>query len=103
MIYNFLGRYIGKDKIGIRQYHFYDIADESPNFREIEKSNGNSLSGICCGIIYRTVFYASFGANYDFSKSKYFLTVRVVSPDAYDMLHIHVVLLLAHTISVPSK
>ena len=72
MICNFLGRYIGKDKTGIRQYHFYGIADESPNFREIETSNDNSLLDICCEIIYRNVFYASFGVNYDFSKSKYF-------------------------------
>ena len=76
MIYNFLGRYIGKDKIGIRQYHFYDTSDESPNFREIETSNDNSLSGICCQIIYRSVFYASFGVNYDFSKSNFFNSAR---------------------------
>ena len=56
------------DKIGIRQYHFYDIADEFLNFREIERSNGNSLSDICCEIICQNAFYASFGVNCDFSE-----------------------------------
>ena len=68
MICNFLDRYIGRDKIGIRQYHFYDIADEFPNFQEIEKSNDNSLSGICCETICRNAFYAWFDVNCDSSE-----------------------------------
>ena len=68
VICNFLDRYIDRDKIGIRQYRFYGIAGEFPNFQEIEKSNDNSLSNICSRIIYRIVFYASFGVNCNFSE-----------------------------------